>query len=305
MYLFFTIFFVFLLFFVCFNFWRRKKIIKKICSMCMKEKCHLLDELIKPFGYSYVLSQDIFTSRIDAWQRDFGYCALFDKAALHFNMVFDCLPVYFPYRNKTWMIEFWKGQYGINTGAEIGIYHTDTIVPPENYKTTMFDGISDKEMLPCSFMLYDKTGDYIRISDTHWWLTAFLTGRFSNPSDLCMENSITFPNMEMLSAFIEGMYHAGYSPKDFQIYGLRLCFTFCEPQNEEHTLYIRFWSRFSQWKNRIFCKIYLWITRPFCNTEDRILYLYYYLPFAFRKILRLHRFNKRCHRKKRCMRRKI
>ena len=95
MYLFFTIFFLFLLFFVCFNFWRRKKIIKKVCSMCMKEKCHLLDELIEPFGYSYVLSQDIFTSRIDAWQREFGYCALFDKAAFRFNMVFD-----FPIRTE-------------------------------------------------------------------------------------------------------------------------------------------------------------------------------------------------------------
>ena len=42
--------------------------------------------------------------------------------APRFQMVFDALPVYFDYQKKTWLIEFWKGQYGINTGAEIGIY---------------------------------------------------------------------------------------------------------------------------------------------------------------------------------------
>ena len=62
--------------------------------MCMDEKCRLLKDLIEPFGYSYVLPQDIFTSRIDAWQRQFGYCRLYDEAAPHVNMILDCLPVY-------------------------------------------------------------------------------------------------------------------------------------------------------------------------------------------------------------------
>lgn len=305
MYYFLFIFLIIALLFCTVFHFKKKKIIKKIKCMDRCEKCILLEELVKPFGYCYHCNCCFFSSAHDAWQKKAGYTYLYDHLAPRFQMVTQSEPIYFDYDGRTWLIEFWKGQYGINTGAEIGIYHADTIVPPKDYKTTMFNSISDEEMLPCSFMLYDKTGDYIRISDTHWWLTAFLTGRFSNPADLYMENSITFPNMEMLSAFIEGMYYAGYSPKDFQIYGLRLCFTFCEPKKEEHTLYIRFWKHFSQWKNRIFCKIYLWITRPFCNTEDRILYLYYYLPFAFRKILRLHRFNKRCHRKKRCMRRKV
>ena len=131
MYLFLGIVFLLLLLFFCINLWRRKRIIKKICSMCMLEKCDLLNELIGPFGYSYVSSQDLFTSRIDAWQRGFGYCALYDKAALRFNMIFDCLPVYFDYQGKTWLIEFWKGQYGINTGCEIGVYYADRILQDE------------------------------------------------------------------------------------------------------------------------------------------------------------------------------
>ena len=117
MYLFFGIFFLVLLFFFCLNHWRRKKIIQKVRCMCMKEKCCILDELIAPFGYAYLPAQDIFTSRLDVWQRDFGYCTLYDKAAFRFNMVFDCLPVYFEYDGRTWLLELWKGQYGINTGA--------------------------------------------------------------------------------------------------------------------------------------------------------------------------------------------
>ncbi len=62
-------------------FWRRKCIIRKICCMSVKEKLCRLNELVNPFGFEYLLSQDIFTSRKDAWQRDFGYCHLYDKSA--------------------------------------------------------------------------------------------------------------------------------------------------------------------------------------------------------------------------------
>ena len=31
--------------------------------------------------------------------------------------VFMCLPVYFDYGGKTWLMEFWKGGYGITAGG--------------------------------------------------------------------------------------------------------------------------------------------------------------------------------------------
>ena len=34
------------------------------------------------------------------------------------GMVFETLPVYFDYAGKTWLIQIWKGQYGICTGCE-------------------------------------------------------------------------------------------------------------------------------------------------------------------------------------------
>lgn len=56
--------------------------------------------------------EEILVSTEDAWQRKYGYEALYDALAPHFNMIFDYYPVYFDYQGKTWLIEFWKGLYG-------------------------------------------------------------------------------------------------------------------------------------------------------------------------------------------------
>ena len=67
--------------------------------------------------------QDIIFSRMNAWQRDFGYAYVYDFVApATINAIIDCEPFFFRYNNKDWMIELWKGQYGFETGAEIGVY---------------------------------------------------------------------------------------------------------------------------------------------------------------------------------------
>lgn len=297
--------FVIALLFSCLFYFRKRKIICKIKCMGKCDKCALIDELTKPFGYYFHCGMGFFSSSLDAWQRNAGYTYLYDYVAPRFQMVFDALPVYFDYHGRTWMIEFWKGQYGINSGAEIGIYHADRIIPEEAYKTTLFECAEEGELLDASFLLYNHEGDYLRTAQKHWWLTAFVPGCFSKPSDLHMEISLTFPNKEMLSAFIQGMYQTGYSSQDFIIRGLTLTFTFRGIKDAKYNLITRIRRRFSQWENKLFCRLYLWITRPFGSPEDRILYLYYYLPVCFRKTLRLHRFHKRCHRQRRCMRRRI
>ena len=273
---------------------RRKKIICRIKEMDCCAKCTLLDELVYPFGYRFHCDHGFFSSTVDAPQRRAGYAWLYDYMAPRFQMVFDSLPVYFDYRGRTWLIEFWKGQYGINTGAEIGVYHADGIIPESDYKTTWFTCAEDHEMLDCSFQLCKRGSECICNSDRHWWLTAFLVGCFSKPSALTMESCISFPNREMLCAFVDGLKRTGYPDDCLSVRGLTVCFVF-HRDSTRYNLMTRFWRSFSQWKNKLFCKLYLWVTRPFFCTEDRILYLYYYLPAAFRKLLRLRRFHNRCH----------
>ncbi len=274
---------------------RRKKIICKINSMDCCAKCSLLNELVYSFGYDFHCDCGFFSSTVDAPQRQAGYAWLYDYMAPRFQMVFDSLPVYFDYRGRTWLIEFWKGQYGINTGAEIGIYHADHIIPESDYKNAWFSCAENREMLDCSFRLCRDGDECVCSCGRHWWLTAFLVGSFSKPACLTMESCITFPGREMLAAFVDGLKRAGCSEDCMSVRGLTVCFVF-HRDHKKYNFITRFWRRFSQWKNKCFCKLYLWVTRPFSCTEDRVLYLYFYLPAAFRKLLRLRRFHKRCHR---------
>lgn len=304
--MYYVLFFLLMIAIFCsiFFYFRRRKIMQKITCMEKEEKCALTNELVNSLGYHYHCCPGIFSSTQDAWQKNMGYTYLYDYMAPRFQMVYDNLPVYFDYREKTWLIQFWKGQYGINTGAEIGIYHADTIISPENYKSTLFTAAEESEMLPLSFRLFYKDNTCIEITQTHWWLTAFDVGVFTEPCELATDNSITFPNYEMLHSFVKGLLNAGVNSDDISVCGSRVYFYFDKSPQTTRNLFTLFWRRASQWNNKNFCKLYLWFTKPFTATEDRILYLYYYLPLIFRNILRLHRFDKRCHRKHHCMKKR-
>lgn len=276
---------------------RRKKNIRRVCCMDKCRKCSLLSELAEPFGYAYHCQGGFFSSTIDAWQKTAGYTWLYDYMASRFQMVIDALPVYFDYQGKTWLIEFWKGQYGINTGAEIGIYHADRLLSEDEYKTTLFHAAGEDEMLPCTLRLFRKGAECVQIAERHWWLTAFMPGCFSNPADLCLTASICSPDDEMLDAFYGGLCRAGYNINDIAIQGNCLSFVFHGSDDGDFGFLTRLRRHRTQCINRISCALYKWVTRPFTATEDRILYLYYYFPSAFRKLLRLRRFHRHLHKK--------
>lgn len=271
---------------------RRKQIIRRICDMSSCEKYCKLNELIHPWGFAYLPSQDILTSGLDAWQREFGYHALFDRTAAHFNMVFDCEPVYFNYQGRTWMIEFWKGQYGINTGGEIGVYYADSIIPPERYQKTYFSSADDDHLLLMSMELYEGECRLLEVRQCHWWLTGFCMGKYSEPKDLRMKVSVTCPDEEMLCSLVKGLLKTGYERNELTVCNLTVSFVFGTPRcgqidgaGRSRFLLQRWGRKASQWKNRLFCRIYLRITSPFTCTLNRLLYLYLTVPFAFRRML--------------------
>lgn len=292
MYIFFSIFIIVLLFFFVLNHFRKKRIIYKIQCMTLQEKCSLLNTLIEPIGFSYLADQDIFTSTRDAWQRKMGYQSLYNRGAAHFNMVFDYLPIYFNYNEKTWMIQLWKGQYGINTGCEIGVYCADRILCEEQFDRTLFHAVDDSDLLQMSLELTRNCKPVFQVSCRHWWLTGFCMGSFSSPEQLSLKASITFPNRTMLNAFVDELLKHAYCECDLDICGLTVTFHM-KPVHLHKNCFQKFSIWFSQWKNKKFCQIFLFTTRPFCLTLDRLLYLYYFLPFAFRKAMYM-----RCYKKK-------
>lgn len=292
MYVYFFAFFLIALVFFCLNFWRRKRIIRKVMAMCTNEKCRLLEELIEPFGFSYLERQDIFTSRLDAMQRKYGYCELYDETAHLLHMIYDSLPVYFDYNGRTWLIEFWKGQYGMNTGGEIGVYYADRVLDKKEYGTTLFQSVADEDMLSLSLRLYRNGEEIASLGKVHWWLTAFSLGCFSHVKNVSMRIGIKFPEATMTRAFVEGLVEAGYAEEEIDICCNMVAFSF-QDTSAQYGFFRRLQRMFAQYMNHFWCNVYLFTTRPFCLSLDRVLYLYYYLPFVFRRMLRIRKYRKK------------
>lgn len=292
MYILFGILIVIAICFVVIQVCRRKKIICKVRSMeCCRKIC-MINELLSPFGFVYQPEGDIISSRQDAWQRRFGYCGLFDRTALRFGMVFDCEPVYFYYGGRTYLIELWKGQYGINLGGEIGMYYAEGRLPVDQFGKAHFTCVPDEEMCRMRMAVCHKGQPVFVNEERHWWLTGFCMGSYCEPEDLTMQASVTFPEQEMLSAFCKSLVGKGYRECDICVCDLTVTFTFAKPCGRQPRHIRRRRARWSQWKNRCFCRIFRFFTRPFTCTLDRILYLYLFLPSAFRHMF-CHKRNRR------------
>ena len=264
--------------------------------MSCTKKCSLLNELAEPFGFTYQFVQDIFTTRTDAWQKETGYGEFYDQAALSMNMVFEREPVYFNYRGKTWLIEFWKGQYGINTGAEAGIYHADTVVPPALRRQTIFPAAEPEEMFPVSLRLIGPECPIFNLSQIHWRPGGFVMGTCIQPEDLILEATLTFPEESMCRAFTRSLIALGYKNSEILVYGTTAQFFLTTPK-VPGIPWDTWVESYILWKSRLSCRLYLWVTRPFYSTADRLLFLYYLSPFLFRKTLCIRRIGKRTRRR--------
>ena len=71
------------------------------------------------------------------------YAYGYDAAALAMNAIIDCEPIFFDYAGKTWLIELWKGQYGLETGCEIGVYNRT--IGSTSFVYSMLDAPSESD----------------------------------------------------------------------------------------------------------------------------------------------------------------
>ncbi|UZW12682.1 DUF4474 domain-containing protein [Clostridium pasteurianum] len=194
-------------------------------------------------GFLYDPNQDIIYSKMNPLQRNFGYCKFYDDSAATplVSTIIDCEPIYFTYDSKDWLIEFWKGQYCLETGAEIGIYNRDVGItdPRDAALGKFFKCVEDKnkdELLNMSFVLKkDGVEIFRRGPENHWWLTGFKWGEFTaNPSnDLTMDITITLKDEYMRSAFLQGLEDLGYVESDMNINNNTVSFTFGVPKSQQ------------------------------------------------------------------------
>jgi len=248
-----------------------------------------LNEAIKEAGYSYDPKQDIFYSNIDAWQKDMGYCRLYDEAAAPTGMIIDCEPIYFEYENKRWMIEFWKGQYDLTTGCEIGVYNTkdQDIYVPGTFNGTFYYCADAINQLHISYTLNKNSKPLFTRRGRHWWLTGFKLGEYSEPWELTMDLCITLKNVEMRDAFLSGLKKAGYLEKEITIYKNSVSLRFDKPRTAQPYTRSSQTDGIIQRKNKLMCDTYQQITGPYDNFLDKMKALQKQAPDIYNTIINI------------------
>ncbi len=175
-------------------------------------------------GYQFdPVGQYYFTEK-DPWQRNFGFNEWYDFGASFMNFYYDTFRCKFEYGDKEWMIQFWKGQYGlVFLGSEIGCYYR-----PLDRENAHYDAVADEDMLYMSMTLYRKgeeraSRDYAK----YWWCTAFIPGTldsFRDRSELTMRARLTMKDKTMLDAFVPTLeansqkYHFQYTVSGRDVY---------------------------------------------------------------------------------------
>ena len=159
-------------------------------------------QILNACGFEYDEVQGIYYSSVNPWQKGFGFNFIYDMAAPIAGMNYSTERITFPYNGKDWMIQIWKGQYGMTAGAEIGIYNkTD--------KVMQYDCASEDEFLEMSFVLYNQGEEMFRRGpEKHWWLTGFKILNVGVPILLDMDMTIKFPTKSMADAFETGLKKA-------------------------------------------------------------------------------------------------
>lgn len=249
-----------------------------------KPKCNSMEQVervnseLDATGFAFDPRQEIFYSRHDAWQRKFGYRKLFDEMASTFNMIIDSEPIRFDYDGRKWLLELWKGQYGVAVGAEIGLYVSEDGV--------YYDSVSDSEELAMSFMLIQGDEVILRRCDRHWWLTGFRLGSFARPNELLMFAEIRFPNNEMCLAVINALRDMGYGRYDMTVSCNTIRIRFDRPYSLQPKVKYSLITKIRMKLNKIKCRIFRRFTKKYPCMLDKIEYIKCRIPGLYKFIIK-------------------
>lgn len=242
-----------------------------------------LDDVFGIAGYEYDPKQDVFYSTLDSWQKKFGYCRLYDEALAPLSMIIDCEPITFECYGKKWMIEFWKGQYTLNTGGEIGLYQEVADLGLTKFDGSFYISVKDEDMMYMAFSLKKNGKELFYREDKHWWLTGFKMGEFSQPSELTMDIAIQFNDLNMCYSFINGLLNVGYTEDEIVKLGNKVYFTFGKPRTEQPFTRTRFTDWIIQKKNKLMCTKYREATANYASIDEKLTALKNNKPSLYNK----------------------
>ena len=172
-------------------------------------------------GYQYNKEGNYYYTVNDPWQRNFGFNTLYDIGAPFLNFYYDTFRVKFTYKKMDWLIQFWKGQYGlVFVGSEIGCYYK-----PTGEDGVHYDAVSDEDALYMSMSFYrDGEERLSRDYAKYWWCTGFVPGSlesFRDRSSLSMRARLTMKDKKMLGLFCTSLEKSGFvRDENYSVSGL-------------------------------------------------------------------------------------
>lgn len=182
----------------------------------------LKNNQVLSYQYSYI-DDYYYTNDKEAWQYNFGFGKIYDFVSPYILLEYDYIRIFFTYENKDWMIQMWKGQYGmVFFGGEIGVYNRTH--KEEGYgEWAMYACAAEEDWLAMEMTLYwqeEINGEYVRQFtreyDKYWWCTGFKNGhiRVEEPADeLRLEARITFKDETMRDLFTQGLEECGFKKR--------------------------------------------------------------------------------------------
>ncbi|MDF2538171.1 MAG: hypothetical protein K0S76_1192 [Herbinix sp.] len=253
------------------------------------ERIEELNRDLNAFGFAYEPYEDIFLSIMNPWQRQLGYCRLYDEASAALSMIIDCEPIRFEYNGKKWLIEFWKGQYGMTTGGEVGIYYTTgpDINIPGIFNGTFYFCVKDEDRINMSFVLRKNGNILFTRSDYHWWLTGFKLGEFTNPSELSMDITLELLDRQMAYAFLYALQKAGYKENEYAIQGKKVYIRYSKPHTSQPLTRTAFTDFIMQRNNESLCDAYNQLTESYSETLDKLVIVRKESPTMYNQILHM------------------
>jgi hypothetical protein len=156
------------------------------------------NDMLALAGYEYDPVQDIYYTHLNPWQREMGFADIYDQAAPLTNMWYLTFKADFSYGDLLWRLQWWKGQYGVLEGAELGVYTKN----PAN-QSSFYKCAEDDQLLKMTMDFYHSWAEYqagnrlfTRLEQEHWWLTGFKFG-MTNPKDCVVRATLYAYNEEM------------------------------------------------------------------------------------------------------------
>lgn len=159
-----------------------------------------------------------YTDDKACWQKNFGFNEVYDKLAPISIMYYDTVRTTFTYGGKEWLIQMWKGQYGMCfVGGEVGIYTRKPGSSGTHYACADKEDWLNMEMA----FVWDEyaDGNYVTIFTRpytkYWWCTGFVVG-FPNGNlrntltEFRLITHITFKDTEMANAFCNAFESRGF-----------------------------------------------------------------------------------------------